>query len=318
MAPATTTQRGEPEVEDIPELDLSHSQEDEFLQAVREGCQEIGCFRIVNHGISPDLIRKADLASREAFKLPLETKKKNVSPNPFMGYVGGIPEAPFYESLGIELAGAPDREAVKDFSHIMWPQGNQFFSETMEEFTCEMMEMSKKVHQVILASLGVGKYYASDFDHGKALFRMNMYEVPSELPSESYGLGPHKDGTSISILYGDGSSGLQVLKAGNWVDVKPVPNTFVAMAGDTFQAWSNGRIRSTKHRVMLKKQQSRLSLGLFGIFPNEMIIKTPPELIDDAHPQRYKSYKFEDMVTHRAGEGRLLEEPLEAFVGISM
>ncbi|GLJ12213.1 hypothetical protein SUGI_0186710 [Cryptomeria japonica] len=310
---------GQAKLDDIPILDLSRCGEDNCLQTLREACQELGCFRIVNHGISPDLLLKADQACREVFKLSTETKIKNVSPVPYAGYIGGIAGVPFYESLGIALSITRDAQAIKDFTHLMWPQGNQNFCETIEEYTCEMMELLNKVHQVILESFGVSKYYATHFDHGKGIFRMNLYDLSSELSTESNGLPAHTDGNSITILHEDSCGGLQVCnREGNWIDVKPIPNSFVAMAGDTFQAWTNGRIRSTKHRVMLKKQQSRLSLGLFGISPNEMIIKTPPELIDDAHPQRDKSYKFEDMVTHRAGEGRLLEEPLEAFVGISM
>ena len=42
------------------------------------------------------------------------------------------------------------------------------------------------------------------------------------------------------------------------------------------QAWSNNGIRSVKHRVIVKGQQSRVSLAFFRMFPDEMEIDAPP------------------------------------------
>ncbi|KAH9321472.1 hypothetical protein KI387_016111, partial [Taxus chinensis] len=234
MAPAVA------KFDDIPVVDLASCADKECLETVTKACEEFGCFRIINHGIAPDVFRNADLVCRDVFSLPTETKKKNVSPVPFASYVGGIPFVPFYESLAID---DPDREAIKDFSLLMWPHGNPNFCEIIEEYMNKMRVLSSRVHQIILESLGLSKYYASHFDHGKALFHMNMYDVPSELSTESIGLTPHTDGNSVTILYEDQEGGLQVWnKAGNLIEVKAIPNTIVIFLGDCFKAWSNGRI----------------------------------------------------------------------------
>ncbi|XP_057852725.1 probable inactive 2-oxoglutarate-dependent dioxygenase AOP2 [Cryptomeria japonica] len=314
MSPAMGSYECEAKLDDIPILDLSHSGEDKCLEALREACEELGCFRIVNHGISADLLLKAEQACREVFKLPTETKKKNVSPNPYAGYYGGMP---FYESLGIALSSTRDPQAIQDFTHLMWPQGNQNFSETMEEYTCEMMELLNKVHQAILESFGVSKYYATHFDHRKGIFRMNLYDLTSELCTESTRQPAHTDANSISILYEDACGGFQVWsREGNWIDVKPIPNSFVVLAGDSFQAWSNGKIRSVKHQVMVKRQQSRLCLATYNLFPDEMEIKAPMEFVDDKHRPHYKAFKFVDMLKYRLGEGREIQEPLQQFAGV--
>ena len=58
------------------------------------------------------------------------------------------------------------------------------------------------------------------------------------------------------------------------------------------QAWSNNRIPSVKHRVIVKGQQSRVSLAFFTMFPDEMEIDAPPELVDNEHPRRYRAFKY--------------------------
>ncbi|GLJ12215.1 hypothetical protein SUGI_0186740 [Cryptomeria japonica] len=65
---------------------------------------------------------------------------------------------------------------------------------------------------------------------------MNMYDVTSELSTEIIGLQPHMDMGSLTILHEDDCGGLQVCnRAGHWIDVIPIPNSFVAMMGGCFQ-----------------------------------------------------------------------------------
>ena len=106
----------------------------------------------------------------------------------------------------------------------------------MEDYTCEMMELYNKVLQLIAESVGMSNYYSTHLGQGKVLLRMNMYDLPSKLPNETVGLGTHTDLGSLSLLLEDDCGGLQVCdKAGHWIDVKPIPNTFIAMLGDCFQ-----------------------------------------------------------------------------------
>ncbi|KAH9321566.1 hypothetical protein KI387_016205, partial [Taxus chinensis] len=300
--------------ENIPVLDMSRCGEKECIENIRQACEELGCFRIVNHGIATDLLRQADLVCRDVFKLPKETKIKNVSPVPFAGYYGGVSHdrAFVHETLGI--AEVPNPEAIRDFSNLMWSHGNQNFCKIMEEYTYNMMQLSKRLHQIILESLGLSKYYDSHFNHGKTIFRMNMYDVLHELSLETVGLPPHTDSNSITILYEDEIGGLQVEnKTGDWINVNPIPNTFVVFIGDSFEAWSNRRIRSVKHRVIVKRPNSRLSLAFFNTFPEKMEIKAPPELVDDEHPQCYKAFLYGHMIKYRMGDGRMIQKPLLSF-----
>lgn len=218
--------------------------------------------------------------------------------------------APYYESLGI----GPDIQAIHEFSDLMWPQGNQNFCQVIQEYVERKKELSDSIHKIILASLGVSNYYASHFEHCDVWFRMNEYQVSCDEASGSIGLPPHTDGGTITILHEDEVGGLEVLsKPGKWVEVKPTSNSFIVFLGDTIQAWSNNRIRGGKHRVIVKGRQSRLSTGFFRVFPDELEINAPAELVDNEHSRHYRAFHYQQYIASKATNLSKWENPLDAY-----
>lgn len=56
-----------------------------------------------------------------------------------------------------------------------------------------------------------------------------------------------------------------------------------------FKAWSNDRIHSAAHRVVMEMgKKERHSVGLFAY--HNGIIEVPEELVDDQHPLKFKSF----------------------------
>lgn len=326
LAPASATDQLDI-AEDIPVFDLSHIRLEELVgegfdedyrknllrSEFKRCCEVWGCFRLTNHGISDQLMGRVEILSRDVFKLPAETKEKRVSPLSIASYVKGGPKTPFYESIGI----GPDFEGIEEFSDLMWPHGNQHFCEVMREYFERMKELSDGIHKIILANLGVSNYYASHFEHCKRWLRINKYEATCDEVSGSITFPAHTDGTSITILREDEVGGLQVLsQAGNWLEVKPSPNSFIIILGDTLKAWSNKRIHSAKHRVIVKGRQPRLSLTFFRLLPDEMQIDAPPELVDNEHPRRYRAFHYSDYTAFKLRTKGEVENPLEAYAAV--
>lgn len=63
---------------------------------------------------------------------------------------------------------------------------------------------------------------------------MNYYP-PCPQPELVMGINSHADGSVLTLVQQDGTPGLQVLKAGQWVAIPAIPNAFVVNVGDQIQ-----------------------------------------------------------------------------------
>ncbi|KAK8271639.1 hypothetical protein V6Z11_D11G273900 [Gossypium hirsutum] len=83
--------------------------------------------------------------------------------------------------------------------------------------------------------------------------------------------------------------GLEILnKNGEWMNINPSPNSFVV--------WLNGRLSSAYHRVMMKGNEARYSIGLFAWPRGGYLVKVPKELVDDKNPMLFKPVDLEEFL----------------------
>ena len=86
----------------------------------------------------------------------------------------------------------------------------------------------------------------------------------------------------------DNNGGLQVQnKAGDWIAAPPIDGTFVCNIGDLLEQWTNGRLVSTKHRVLNVSKHDRYSIPIF-FDPNSKTIIDPADFAGDA-PLAYEA-----------------------------
>ena len=135
-----------------------------------------------------------------------------------------------------------------------WPKGDVEFKEVMLEF----FERCKQLHAVVMKGIALGlkldpDYFADFVKQGDNTLRLLHYPA---VPATAFAngrvrAGLHSDYGSITFLFQDSRGGLQVEKSdGRFVDVTPIEGTIVMNAGDLLSRWSNGVIRSTRHRVV--------------------------------------------------------------------
>lgn len=174
-----------------------------------------------------------------------------------------------------------------------------------------MMELAKRIIKVVLMSLGDGydqKFYESEFSNCQGYLRMVNYSPPKIVEEkEVEGLGMHTDMSCITIVYQDEIGGLQMRsKEGEWMDIRPCENSLVVNIGDLMQAWSNGWLRSSEHRVVLKRFINRLSLAFFWCFEDEKVISAPDEVVGEGNSRIYKPFVCLDYLKFRESneEGR--------------
>ncbi|KAF5456677.1 hypothetical protein F2P56_026128 [Juglans regia] len=297
---------------DSKDLDRGTEGWHNLCKRVREACENYGCFELVYDKMPIQSRAETFSGIRQLFDLPLDIKKKNVSPKPNSGYLGQIAAVPLYESFGID--DAFNYDSLKSFSELMWPNDHDLFLPAVTVMLKSLDGLNHLIGTMILDGFGLGEKMESIMKC-EPLLRLMKYQAP---PSGEYmnGLVPHTDMGSYTLLCDDQVPGLEIeTKDGQWIRLSPSPNSFIFFVGDLLMAWSNGRMRSARHRVMMSGDKDRYSLAIFGAPVDGSIIKAPKELIDEEHPQVFKEFDYLDFVKFRnSEEGRATDSEMQMFV----
>ncbi|CAH1425564.1 unnamed protein product [Lactuca virosa] len=282
---------------------------------VHRALEEFGCFETTYASIPPELQTSIFDSLKLLFDLPLQTKIKNKSSKPFHGYVGQYPMVPLYESMGID--DAPILEKVESFTKMLWPKGNTEFCKTIQEFSEKLSKLDQMVRMMVLESLGLEKYVKEHMDSTNYLLRVMKYKGP-ETNESKLGLNSHTDKNIVTILHQNQIDGLEVqAKSGDWIKIQPSPNSFIVMIGDSLYAWTNGRLHSPYHRVMMSGDKARYSLGLFSIPKAGYVVKSPKEVVDDEHPLLFKPFDHVEFLQFYYTEaGQRAQSALKTYCGV--
>jgi isopenicillin N synthase-like dioxygenase len=101
----------------------------------------------------------------------------------------------------------------------------------------------------------------------KPMVTMRLLHYPPQTiitDEEQLGCGAHTDYECFTLLSQSNQSGLQVLNnKGEWINAKPIENTFVVNIGDLMQRWTDDQFKSTIHRVINTSGTTRYSIPLF-------------------------------------------------------
>lgn len=110
--------------------------------------------------------------------------------------------------------------------------------EACEEYVKDVQKLSYKLLELIALSLNLpANRFEAFFSKGQTSFiRLNHYP-PCPAPDLALGVGRHKDAIALTILTQDDVGGLEVKRKtdGEWIFVKPTPNTFIINVGDMIQ-----------------------------------------------------------------------------------
>ena len=107
------------------------------------------------------------------------------------------------------------------------------------------------------------------------------------------GISPHTDWGFITVLYTD-SEGLQIFIDNEWVDIPNKPNHFIVNIGDMLELLSNGKYKSTLHRVINNSEKYSLALFFDPHIDNIICPYVDSNL--------YKSIKYDDYVKDKISE----------------
>lgn len=258
-----------------------------------DACRRVGFFYVTGHGID---VTELEAQAREFFAQPLEAKLPIAMARGGRAWRGYFP-------LGGELtSGAPD-----------WKEGIYFGSELGDDdprvrartplhgrnlmpgvpsglgaAVLAHIDACTRLGHVVMGALGTALGYAEDEFRVRyladplILFRIFHYPAPPpERADHVWGVGEHTDYGLLTILAQDDCGGLEVRSRDGWVEAPPIPGAFVCNLGDMLERLSNGRYRSTPHRVRNRSGRDRLSMPFFFDPSFDAVVPTPADFVDD-------------------------------------
>ncbi|KAJ4952121.1 hypothetical protein NE237_028953 [Protea cynaroides] len=151
----------------------------------------------------------------------------------------------------------------------------------MDEYIVQVIKLAEKISEIMCENLGLESSYFKKAISGVAGPSMGakVAKYPQcPQPELVKGLREHTDaGGIILMLHDDQVPGLPFLKDGKWVEIPPSKNNTISVnTGDQVEVLTNGRYKSTLHRVMGDKNGSRLSIATFYNPADDAIISPAP------------------------------------------
>jgi len=239
---------------------------------IDRACTETGFFCITGHGIDPQLVARTRKAAISFFALPEELKQA-IERRPEQASRGYYPFADRSLAYTLGEAAPPDLQEAwamgpidipeqeieeneisrRFFAANLWPEGVPDFRKTLCEYYRTLSPLADAILTGFALALARPETFFDDkCDRASSIIRLIRYPAQTTEPvAGQLRAGAHTDYGTVTILRGDDVPGAtQVeLPSGEWIDVRPPPDSFVCNIGDAMADWTGGRWRSTLHRV---------------------------------------------------------------------
>ena len=292
-----------------------------FAQKLGKSFEEYGFAIIADHGIPDELIHRAEEKAKAFFALPEEVKRKYLVPG------GG--GARGYTPFGIETAKGHKAHDLKEFWHVgrdlpeghkfrdhmpdnLWPSEVASFKDTFQELFATFDRSGLKVLKAIARYLKIDEDYFEDaVRDGNSVLRALHYPPQNEPTGEHIRAGAHEDINAITLLLGAEEAGLELqTRDGRWIPVSPKPGEIVINIGDMLQRLTNGRLRSTPHRVVNptpdRASKARYSMPFFLHFRSDFLIQALPETVAAGEQPKWPPITANDYLQERLREIKLV------------
>ncbi|MBJ7336229.1 2-oxoglutarate and iron-dependent oxygenase domain-containing protein [Mycolicibacterium sp.] len=266
----------------VPIVDISglrstdRTEREEVAAEIGRAARDVGFLYVSGTGIDEARFDRMLAATKEFFALPVEEKMRSyiglsrchrgyvpVGEEGIVSAVNEVPDLKEAFDTALDLpADDPDYLAGNPMlGPNTWPD-LPGFAEAVTDYYDAVLDVGHLLLRAFAVALG------EDPD----VFSRHATKTPSQLRLVHYpynpdaqdglGIGAHTDYECFTLLKPT-APGLEVLNgAGEWIDVPPVPGTFVVNIGDLLELWTNGAFVATSHRVR-KVVEERYSFPLF-------------------------------------------------------
>ena len=174
-----------------------------------------------------------------------------------------------------------DFEYSPYYAKNIWPENIPLFRETIERFYNTCAKLSMEILKQIEDALGFSDNYFKDkFDLPMALLRCNYYPTQcNSFAGNALGVAPHTDYGCLTLLFTDGTPGLEVeLPSKKWGRINVNKNEIIVNFGEMLEIWSKRQIKATKHRV-IRGSGERFSIPFFFNPQYDTVISNEPKVL---------------------------------------
>ncbi len=266
-----------PRIDVAPLLaDPSSDESGSVAAELDRACRELGFFTIVEPTLTGALLPRLDRESRRFFErteaakseiamakagpawrgwFPVDGELTSGRPDHKEGVYFGVDHDPGDPRVqaGVPLHGAN-----------LYPSGLPGFRAAIDDWMERATQVALAVMRGLARGLGLDAHW---FDRHlvtepTVLFRIFHYPAGHD---DGWGVGAHTDYGLLTLLAQDDCGGLQVRRpdGDSWLEVPGDPSLIVCNLGDMLERLTEGRYRSTLHRVRNTSGRSRLSFPLF-------------------------------------------------------
>lgn len=299
----------------FPVVDLARRDASALARAIDLACRDLGFFFVSGHGVADEVTVRAYTSALAFFDLSIATKLAIARPSGAVsrGYnrladqshaatfatEPSAHSAPpdLQESFAIGPVAAPllpgsvpSSMAAITYAPNLWPPEPHGLRDAFVAYYAAMERLSARLMSLFALALDLHPaFFDPSFDRHGSILRAVHYPTPKTPPLPGQlRAGPHTDFGILTILRIDEAvGGLQVRDDdGGWRDIVAPPHSFVVNIGDLMRHWTNGRWRSSIHRVVNPPTESdggsrRLSLAFFHEPNPDALIRCLPSCVGE-------------------------------------
>jgi len=318
---------------EIPVIDFSPFVGESSLEArkqvgreIRSACIDIGFFYLSGHGISAGELDETNRQALRLFELPPDKKeglyKDKAGPGGIMRIGADLGDrnpdkaSDLKEVYGMTrevLPGEPERGRM-GAGGTFWPPEADLpgWRAFMQATHRKRTVVAQKLARAFALSLDLPEtYWDAIHKYMGGNFVLNYYPAfkGKRLPTQ-WSISPHSDYGTYTLLSQDSLGGLQVRNAaGIWIDVPPVPGTFVVNIGDLMAVWTNDLYLPSLHRALNLAEVPRISAPLFCYPHGSTVIECLETCQGLGNPPLYEPRTAEEHVSALVQQSRRTGRP---------
>jgi len=281
----------------IPVIDLNdykygdEASKSKFIQEVADALHEYGFFALENSDVDTNILNdsfdsaKTFFNQDHAYKLLYQNKYPNRGYKSFnLNNALKKPDLQEYYHVGRNVN---DEMLVQlNFSPInpnVWPDSPLDFQTNLSALYDEFDRSGQYVLEACSIAMGENADFLSKMTaYSDSILRFIHYlDVPSDLYENLTWKAPHKDPNLITFIYGITSAGLEIQRPDeSWLKVEYIPGQVIVSGSNMLENLSNGLFKSTPHRVMTYRNQSRYAIPFFYHVRRELDISPREKAIE--------------------------------------